>query len=48
MAWLAGSTTLSEMAIDVAVVDRPSFALGAVPAEVLVGERFPGGISCTE
>ena len=48
MAWLAGSATLSEMAIDVAVEDRPSFALGAVPAEVLVEERLLGGISCTE
>ena len=47
MAWLADSATLSEMAIDVAVEDRPSFALGAVPAEVLVEERLLGGISCT-
>ena len=42
---VAGSTTLSEMAIDVAVEDRLLFALGAVPAEVLVEERLLGGIS---
>ena len=48
VASLAGSVTLSEMAIDVAVEDRLLFALGAVPAEVLVEERLPGGISCTE
>ena len=48
VAWLAGSATLSEMAIDVAVEDRPSFALGAMPADVLVGERLLGGISCAE
>ena len=48
VAWQAGSATLSEMAIDVAVEDRLSFALGAVPAEVLVEERLLGGISCTE
>ena len=48
VAWLAGSATLSEMAIDVAVEDRLSFALGAVPAEVLVEERLLRGISCTE
>ena len=48
VAWQAGSATLSEMAIDVAVEDRLSFALGAVPVEVLVEERLLGGISCTE
>ena len=48
VAWLVGSATLSEMPIDVAVEDRPSFALGAVPAEVLVEERLLGGISSTE
>ena len=48
MAWQAGSATLSEIAIDVAVEDRLSFALGAVPAEVLVEERLLGGVSCTE
>ena len=47
-AWLAGSATLSEMAIDLAVEGRPSFALGAVPAEVLVEEHLLGGISFTE
>ena len=36
VASLAGSATLSEMAIDVAEEERPLFALGAVPAEVLV------------
>ena len=36
LASLAGSATLSEMAIDLAVEDRLLFALGAVPAEVLV------------
>ena len=30
------------------VEGRPSFALGAVPAEVLVQEHLLGGISCTE
>ena len=45
---LAGSVTLSEMAIDVATEKRPLFALGAVPAEVLVEERLLGGISYTE
>ena len=48
VASLAGSVTLSEMATDVAVEERPPFALGAVPAEVLVEERLPGGISYTE
>ena len=48
VAWLAGSATLSEMAIDLAVEDRPSFALGEVPAEVLVDEHLLGGISFTE
>ena len=48
VAWLAGGATLSEMAIDLAVEDRPSFALGAVPAEVLVDEHLLGGISFTE
>ena len=47
VASLAGSVTLSEMAIDVAVEDRLLFALGAVPAEVLVEERLLGGISYT-
>ena len=46
VAWQAGSATLSEMAID--VEERPSFALGAVPVEVLVEERLLGGISCRE
>ena len=36
------------MAIDLAVEDRPSFALGAVPAEVLVEEHLLGGIPFTE
>ena len=45
VAGLAGSATLSEMAIDVTVEDQPSFALGALPAEVLVEERLLGGIS---
>ena len=45
---VAGSATLSEMAVDVAVEDRLLFALGAVPAEVLVEERLLGGISYTE
>ena len=48
VAWLAGSATMSEMAIDVAVEDRPSFAVGAVPAEILVEEHLLGRISCTE
>ena len=46
VAWLAGSTTLSEMAIDVASEDRPRFA--RVLAEVLVEECLLGGISYTE
>ena len=45
---VAGSATLSEMAIDMAVEDRLLFALGTVPAEVLVKERLLGGISYTE
>ena len=48
VASLAGSVTLSEMATDVAAEERPLFALGAVPAEVLVEERLLGGISYTE
>ena len=48
VAWLAGSATLSEMAIDVAVEDRPSFAVGAVPAEILVEEHLLRRISCTK
>ena len=48
LASLAGSATLSEMAIDVAAEERPLFALGAVPAEVLVEKRLLGDISYTE
>ena len=48
VASLAGSVTLSEMATDVAAEERRLFALGAVPAEVLVEERLLGGISYTE
>ena len=48
LAWLAGSSTLSEMAIDVAVEDRSRFAIGVVPEEVSVEERLLGGISYTE
>ena len=48
VASLAGSVTLSEMATDVAAEDRPLFALGGGPAEVLVEERLLGGISYTE
>ena len=48
LAWLAGSATLSEMAIDVAVEDRSRFAIGVVPEEVSVEERLLGGISYTE
>ena len=44
MDMVAGSATLSEMAIDVTVEDRLLFVLGAVPAEVLVKERLLGGI----
>ena len=44
----AGSATLSEMAINVAAQERPLFALGAVPAEVLAEERLLGAISYTE
>ena len=48
VASLAGSATLSEMAIDVPAEERPLFAPGAVPAEVLMEERLVGGISYTE
>ena len=48
VASLAGSVTLSEMATDLAAEEGPLFALGAVPAEVLVEERLLGGISYTE
>ena len=48
VASLAGSATLSEMAINVAAEERPLFALRVVPAEVLVEERLLGGISYTE
>ena len=48
VASLAGSVTLSEMATDVAAEERPLFALGAAPAEVLVEERLLGGTSYTE